>query len=204
VNLKGNNEPMKTLFKFIAIGMLVWSLGGSVFAQGNINTLNGGTNLAVVSATDTVNTAIIAQQYIGGTIKFPATGGAVVIGGSGPYTTYGMSNIVVYGYTVTSYGGGYSNTLNYLIPHTSGSRVGVFITNLGAADNNPGTNYDIGIKLGSYPVGGVPDYVILGGQCQQLYFEGGYNGEISARSLSSSNESGGIIFSEIGNSPGQP
>jgi len=200
---------MKSVFKFIAIGIVVLSLGAEVFAQGNINVINSGTNLAVIAAADSADSAIIAQQYIGGKITFPATGGATAISSNNGVVVYGMSNIVVYGYTVTSYGT--TNVPNVLIPHTSGSRVAVFLTNLMPPSQSgagyPVTNNDYGVKLGAYAVGAAPDYVIKGGESKELYFEGGYNGEISARWLGTNSYvsvTNGLLYSEIGNSPGQP
>lgn len=178
---------MKT-FKFIAIAVLSVVLGHEVMAQGNINIINGGTNLNVAGAFDTTNTPIIAQYYIGGRIVYPASGG---------------SNIIVTGYTVNNAAGGASgsNTLVNIIPHTSGYRTSAFVSNLSVVPGSGG-NADIGVKLGFYPTNGIPDYVIPAGGSRQLYFGGGYNGLISARALST-NVMLSIIYSETGNSPGQ-
>lgn len=175
---------MKTI-KFIAIAVLSLVLGHEVLAQGNINIINGGTNLAVVSSNEATATPIIAQGYIGGRITYPALGD---------------TNIIVLGYTVASTGGG-TNSLLSPIPHTSGYRAAAFVSNLNT--NFGGITQDIGIKLGVYPVGGTPDYVLVGGTSRQLYFGGGYNGLISARSMTTNANSLWIGYSEVGTSPGQ-
>ena len=197
---------MKQLLKFIVTLAFIVCLGQELLAQGNVNIINSGTNLAVVSYGDSTDSTLIAQQYIGGKVAFPAAGGATVISSNG-VNVYGMSNIVVYGYTMTASIAGGTNLPNTLIPHTSGSRVGVFITNMGPPSVYPGTNLDIGIKLGAYASNAVPDYVVPGAQCQFIPFQGGYNGEISARYTGTNalpiGGTPGLIITEIGNSPGQ-
>ena len=179
--MKGNINTMKKLW-FIIVLALVAGLT-SVQAQGPIQVINGGTNMAVVSSTEATATTLIAGVYAGQAYT--------LFNGGGGTNGFNMNLPSGAAFTIfTNSSGGVSITQKSQFT-PSGYRVS-------ATFFNPWTN-SIGIKLsGNYPVGATPDRILLSSNTVTLYFEDGYNGPISARSLTVDG-GGSLTYSDWGN-----
>ena len=172
---------MKTLGFIIAL--LTASLT-SVFAQGQIQIINGGTNLVAIATNDATDVAIIANTYIGAFNTVQNNGGVTnVLVSNQPSGTSYITN-------VNSSGGLSIVQRPTFAP--SGYRVCANVFN---ANTN---GVAVSIKFGYFPVGTVPDAVINPGAQAKFYFEDGYDGVISARSQTNTGVAN-IVYSEFGN-----
>lgn len=185
ITVEENKNMKKLSFSIITLALLVGFT--TCKAQGPISVINGGTNLAVISLTDTTDSPIIANVYAGQNYTVAnAGGGTNVVSLTNPsgssYTTFtnssgGISQIQKPGFA------------------PSGYRICVNIC-------NQWTN-SIGIKFsGTYPTGAPPDRVILALTSQSFYFEDGYNGSICARTFGAATVGiggGSLTYSDWGN-----
>lgn len=175
---------MKKLLGFI----ITLALAGitSVNAQGPVQVVNGGTNLALITTTDTTNSPIIANVYQGQVYT--------VFNGSGG--TNGFNNNLPAGtsYTIFTNSSGGISIIQKPTFAPSGYRVGGSIY-------NPSTNFTVGVKLsGNYPTNATPDRIIPRNSSMSLYFEDGYNGPICARAMTNNDAvSESITYSDYGN-----
>lgn len=138
-------------------------------AQGPIQVVNGGTNLNVITTSDTTNSPIIANVYQGQAYT--------VYNASGGTNGFNMNLPAGASFTIFTNSSGGVSIIQKPAFTPSGYRVGVNIY-------NPSTNFTIGVKLtGNYPATATPDRIVPRNSSINLYFEDGYNGPISARAM---------------------